>query len=99
MTQESIVAECDRCRKLETKINRENALKIRAARDATTAREHLEKLATENQTMLKTTLLDLTKSRKEVDRLAKSCAQLAADNMHLKNVLKEMKMSFDKAKF
>ena len=99
MTQESIVTDCDRCRKLATKINRENALKIRAARDATTAREHLEQLAMENQSMLKTTLQDLTKSRKEVDRLAKSCAQLAADNMHLKNVLKEMKMSFDKATF
>lgn len=99
MTQEPIVSECERCQTLETRMNRENALKIRAARDACTARLHLEKLGMESQMMLKTALQDLTKSRKEVDRLAKCCAQLASDNLHLKDVLKEMKMIFDKAKF
>ena len=89
--------DCERCKKLEVKLNPENAYKIRAARDAATSRQGLERLAMENKSMLKNALFDIATSRKEVDRLAKLCAELGSENMHLKNVLKEIQMSFDRA--
>ena len=99
ITEESITTNCEGCRNLEVKIKRENALKIRAAREAATSRHNLEQLATQSQTMLKTILSDFAACRKEVDRLLKANAQLAVENMELKHVLTKMKMIMDKVKF
>ena len=99
MTQESSFADCTSCQSLRTQMKRDKMYQIRADKEAATARQYLERLATENQHMLKTALEDLAASRKEVDRLTKLTAQLSTDNMHLKAVLREMKMSIDKAKF
>ena len=90
---------CRRCERLELKYNREVAFKVRAARDAATAREHLEKIATGNQKMLQTALTDLTASRKEVDRLMKLNEKLAWENSRAKEVLQEMKISLKKHPF
>ena len=62
--------------------------KIRAAREAATSRQGLERLASETQSMLKTGLFDLEACRMEVNRIVKVCAQFASENMHPKNIMK-----------
>lgn len=99
LTQESIQNSCDNCSSLKVKLNRENAQKIKAAREAFAAQERLQESLSNSQTMMQTLLNTLSKNQQECEQLRKINGNLVAELNELKIRFQEIKSTMDKIKF